>query len=269
MRRPTFAPLALLLAANCGGEPKKAENEACRATYTKLEELGCIEKTKEMFARGCFVSEVDLRPADCDSSQLDACVAELSKFENQPLDEFLMANCNPSGPQAFEMPAPDLVALRRAKTAADRLAAEAEAARLAKEAQAAEAKAAVEKAVTVQELAVEGAGDRSIIQYAKFDHEGGLKIEDLLSVTRGGLTTYRDCHAAVLVNHPDASGKVSIHFLIDPQGAVTSAIVQGSTIDDADLSTCMTSAVKLLRFPASKDGTNTTVTVEFQFDVFG
>jgi hypothetical protein len=262
----TVLVLEILLTVACGRDPKEPENDGCRKAYAKLEALGCIETTKQVFARGCFADDIELRPADCDLSVMDPCVAVIAEFEQQPggwseaLDNFLMHDCDPNGPLTFEMPKPDIAALRRAKAQADAAMADANA----------KTDAAAEQ-LTAERLAAEHAAleplrARSIVKLGKPEIQGRTSKDQVLEVLNVALPNVRECHVAALVNNPDLVGEISIHFVIGSDGSVKSTVVQESTIDDPELGRCINRAVKKLAF-ATPEGGNTLVTAAFELEL--
>lgn len=268
MRAQIFAPvlvLELLLGVACREQPQAPLEDGCRATYAKLEALGCIETTKRLFAHGCFVADPDLIPSDCDTSVLKPCTDEIEAFEQrpggwgEPLDAFLMHGCDPNGPNVFEMPEPDKAALLRAKVAADAVAA-------AEQAQAEQA-AAEQRAA--RQAALEQARARSIVKIGKPEiqgESGHAKVLEVLSVLNGALANFRECHAAVLVDHPFRIGKISVIFAIGSDGRVRSAVLEESTFTDRSVGSCVAKAVKSLRFPAPP-GSSAIVTVALELEL--
>jgi hypothetical protein len=231
-------------------------DDHCRATYAKLEALGCIEKTKQLFAHGCFVADADLIPADCDTSVLKPCTDEIEAFERQPggwgepLDGFLMHDCDPNGPNVFEMPKPDKAALLRAKTARDAIAAAEQA---AAEQAAAERRAAMP-------AALEQARRRSIVKVGVPEIHGDSSKAKVSKVLNAALPSFQQCHARVLVEHPDRIGKVRVAFVITSDGVARSAVTEESTLGDREVGQCFSKAVKGLRFPST--GTSGTALVK-------
>jgi hypothetical protein len=260
------APLLLLLLdVACARDPQAPEEDHCRATYAKLEALGCIEMTKQLFAHGCFVADNDLIPSDCDTSVLKPCTDEIEAFERrpggwgEPLDSFLMHDCDPNGPNVFEMPKPDKAALLRAKTARDAVAA-AE--------QAAAQQAAAEKRAAMP-AALAQARQRSIIKVGKPEIHGSFESSKakLSKVLNDALPSFRQCHAVALVDDPLLIGKVSIQFAISSNGTVPSAVVAESTIRPPQVGHCFSKAVKQLRFAPTGTSGTAIVTVPFELEL--
>jgi hypothetical protein len=70
------------------------------------------------------------------------------------------------------------------------------------------------------------------------------------------------CYEREVLARPDRGGSVSIRFLIEPDGAVSSASGQGF---DAAVASCVASVIKGIAFPMPRDGAPVTVSYPFLF----
>lgn len=75
----------------------------------------------------------------------------------------------------------------------------------------------------------------------------------------------RLCYRELLRRDPDARGKVTVKVVIDAHGAVSSATIKNTQIDDEAFGTCMTSAMLGLRFPEPRSGGIVIVSYPFVF----
>lgn len=65
--------------------------------------------------------------------------------------------------------------------------------------------------------------------------------------------------------NPDAKGEVKMRFVVNPSGAVTNAVVAGSSIGNAEIEQCLVRRVMMMNFPAF-EGSPKTVTFPFRFN---
>jgi hypothetical protein len=227
--------LVLLFAAQaCGGEQK----QACEATYTKLEVLGCIKHYEQLVGRGCLLtSNKSLIPTDCDPSVLKLCNEELASFEqqtgapSQPLHEFLERKCGPKGTKVIDWPEPNMDALRRAKAKADFEA---------------ETKLAADK--------IDQARARSVVKPIEAEFSSSepkaLSTADVSEVVSGWLEGIEHCHAAVLLADRTLAGRVTLELGVREDGSVGLSTVVPSTDEHQDFQDCITRLVRGWQFPA-------------------
>jgi TonB family protein len=99
---------------------------------------------------------------------------------------------------------------------------------------------------------------------------GSLDKELIRQVIRRNIQQIRYCYEKELQVKPDLAGKVSVRFVIAPSGDVQGAkVVDGSTLNEANLSECITVRVRSWKFPAPKGGGNVIVTYPFVFKQSG
>ena len=75
----------------------------------------------------------------------------------------------------------------------------------------------------------------------------------------------RYCYESELVRNPDMSGKVTIKWVIGPQGTVTQVNTLASTLGNKRVESCINARVKSWNFPPPKDGGIAIVTYPFVF----
>jgi len=84
--------------------------------------------------------------------------------------------------------------------------------------------------------------------------EGGLTREEIARVIQRHINQVRYCYEKELNRAPNLSGKVSVAFLIDGAGRVTTSDISESSMDDATVETCVTSVIKRMQFPQPRGG---------------
>ena len=94
---------------------------------------------------------------------------------------------------------------------------------------------------------------------------GSLSKEAIRTTIRSHINQIRFCYERRLAQQPELTGRVSIRFLIDSSGAVTSSRVAGSTIGDRAVDICVARAIQRITFPEPEDGGVVFVTYPFLF----
>ena len=106
-----------------------------------------------------------------------------------------------------------------------------------------------------EQMQVHGSMDRRIIRKVVKDHEG----------------EWRACYERYereLANKKGLNGsRVVVAWMITPQGTVSSAIVEESTMKNKNIETCITNSVKFWRFRVPKGGGSVMVEATFVFEV--
>ena len=92
---------------------------------------------------------------------------------------------------------------------------------------------------------------------------GALSADEIRTVIRRNLAGVRHCYEVALRTDPTLQARVTAHFVIGADGAVTSATVDGS--DDVTMTTCIASRVRSWQFPAPRGGGLVTVNYPFVF----
>ena len=77
-----------------------------------------------------------------------------------------------------------------------------------------------------------------------------LDKEDVDRVMRRSAGLFRQCYQRALDRSGPISGTLTVRFVIDAEGKVTSSRGSGGSLGGTDVSSCVTSKITLLRFPA-------------------
>ena len=88
---------------------------------------------------------------------------------------------------------------------------------------------------------------------------GRLPPEKIRDIVRASFERFRKCYEVGLERDPRLTGRVSIRFLIDRDGKVSSALVAGNTLPDCAVTACVRDAFKTLTFPEPQGGIVTVV----------
>jgi hypothetical protein len=83
---------------------------------------------------------------------------------------------------------------------------------------------------------------------------GRLPAEVIQRVVRQNFGRFRMCYEQGLAKNPNLTGRVSVRFAINRDGAVKHASNAGSDLPDSGVVSCVVSAYYGLSFPAPKDG---------------
>jgi len=83
---------------------------------------------------------------------------------------------------------------------------------------------------------------------------GRLPPDAIQRVVRANFGRYRLCYENGLRNNPNLQGRVAVRFIIDRNGAVSSAQNGGSDLPDASVVSCVTRAFYGLSFPQPENG---------------
>lgn len=93
--------------------------------------------------------------------------------------------------------------------------------------------------------------------------EGGLDRNAIAAVIQRHLSEVRFCYESGLQKKPNLSGRVSMKFLIGPQGIVTSAQVNNSSLAHPLVENCIRDRLKTWQFPKPQGGVNVKVNYPF------
>lgn len=103
------------------------------------------------------------------------------------------------------------------------------------------------------------------VRYVTF-HDGGypqvngrLPPEAIQRVVRQSFGRLRGCYQEALLRNPQLEGRVAVKFVIDRSGAVSSAELSESTLDDAKATACVVAHYKQMAFPEPEGGIVTVV----------
>ena len=75
----------------------------------------------------------------------------------------------------------------------------------------------------------------------------------------------RSCYKNELKNDPKLIGKIAVKFVISATGTVKSSKVQGTTVENKAVESCVADQIKKIQFPAPKGGGVVIVTYPFLF----
>ena len=78
-------------------------------------------------------------------------------------------------------------------------------------------------------------------------------------MVRQNFGRFRLCYEELLRTNDKAAGRVTVEFVINKDGAVSSAKDSGSDIGDATMISCMANHFKTITFPKPEGGGNVTV----------
>ncbi len=92
---------------------------------------------------------------------------------------------------------------------------------------------------------------------------GGLDRNEIAAVIQRHLSEVRSCYEQGLQNKPNLSGRIAIKFLIGPQGFVTLAQVDHSSLGHGLVETCIRDRLKTWNFPHPEGGVTVKVTYPF------
>jgi len=94
---------------------------------------------------------------------------------------------------------------------------------------------------------------------------GSIDPELIRKVVHEHRAQIRTCYETQLTAKPNLAGKLVSAWTIDPQGSVTEAHTQESTLHDKTVENCVASKIKTWRFPIPKGGGEVFVTYPFIF----
>ncbi len=96
---------------------------------------------------------------------------------------------------------------------------------------------------------------------------GSLSREVIRRAVRRQVNAVRFCYERRLATQPDLEGRVTIAFVIGPDGAVQSSAVASSTLDDEATERCVADVVARVRFPTVEGAGAVAVNYPFVFDL--
>lgn len=95
--------------------------------------------------------------------------------------------------------------------------------------------------------------------------QGALDKDVIRRVIRRSLSRIRYCYERELLKDPNLAGRVSVRFVIRPDGTVTGVSDGGSSLPSEEAKACVRRAISALVFPRPKGGGVVTVTYPFIF----
>jgi TonB family protein len=103
------------------------------------------------------------------------------------------------------------------------------------------------------------------VRSGESDVVGSLPREVIRRVIRRHINEARYCYERELARDPDLAGRVTISFVISPDGSVASADVASSTLGSDAVESCLSTAVRRWAFPAPQGGGIVRVSYPFEF----
>ncbi len=98
---------------------------------------------------------------------------------------------------------------------------------------------------------------------------GSLDKELIRQVIRRNAGQIRYCYESQLTKYPKLGGKLAIKFVITASGTVASSTVAQSSVNNAEMETCVAGRVRTWQFPKPKGGGVVIVTYPFVFKQSG
>ena len=92
---------------------------------------------------------------------------------------------------------------------------------------------------------------------------GRLDATSIRSTIREQMGQFRFCFEWQLHRHPELAGRVTMRFVIGPDGTVTEATIADDALGDPTVLRCFQGIVGRMRFPAPEEGGNVTVNYPF------
>src|SRR5205823_13974990 len=94
---------------------------------------------------------------------------------------------------------------------------------------------------------------------------GSIDPELIRKVVHDHRAQIRTCYETELTSKPNLAGKLLAAWTIDPQGIVTEAHTQETTLKDHAVEQCVPARIKTWRFPIPKGGGEVLVLYPFSF----
>lgn len=94
---------------------------------------------------------------------------------------------------------------------------------------------------------------------------GSLSKNQIQQVIRRNIAKVRYCYERELARTPALAGRVTTRFIINPAGAVSSASIQSTTLNNTTVEACVTKMLQSFHFPHPPGGGVVIVTYPFVF----
>ncbi len=107
--------------------------------------------------------------------------------------------------------------------------------------------------------------DMVVLKTGKPSYEGSLDKSIIERVMKRYFNQYRYCYQRELNKNPTLYGKVTVRFIIAPDGAVSSARAAVDTVGNSRVNACVLRTAKRMLFPHPKNGGRVVVTYPFIF----
>jgi hypothetical protein len=109
-------------------------------------------------------------------------------------------------------------------------------------------------------------GDLPEITHGKLEMTGSLSEEIIRSTIRSYRRQIRYCYEQTLIRHPDLTGKITVHFIINSKGLVRYAEgVSTPGLQGTNLKYCVLTKVRTWKFPKPRGGGEVEVYYPFLF----
>ncbi|MBK7777937.1 MAG: AgmX/PglI C-terminal domain-containing protein [Sandaracinaceae bacterium] len=95
---------------------------------------------------------------------------------------------------------------------------------------------------------------------------GSLSADVIRTVVRANRRHVQACYETALARWSALRGTVTVRFIIQPDGTVSTATVVSDTVGDAGLRACITASIVTWRFPAPDGGGLVSVTYPFTLE---
>ncbi len=100
----------------------------------------------------------------------------------------------------------------------------------------------------------------------KLERTEGLTQKQVMEEVKKHLGKIQQCYERALISNGSLAGRVEYEWVINPKGIVSSVKIKSSEMQGADgLNGCVTDVFRKMRFPAAKNGQETTPNVGFPF----
>ena len=83
---------------------------------------------------------------------------------------------------------------------------------------------------------------------------GSMPKEIIQRIIRRSMGQYKYCYEKELVKQPSLAGKLNVKFVIDKLGAVKTATIKSSTMNNKKVEDCVSKVTRRLRFPSTSGG---------------
>jgi outer membrane biosynthesis protein TonB len=92
-------------------------------------------------------------------------------------------------------------------------------------------------------------------------------IADYQAIVQNNRDKFRTCYEASLAAHPGIQGRITLKFILNPDGSLKEANIDKAASDilNDDIERCMAGVLKSLSFPSSKRGMESTIRYPFNF----
>ncbi len=97
------------------------------------------------------------------------------------------------------------------------------------------------------------------VRQGKLTIQGAVEPRQIFSTTRRTQTQFRYCYDKQLARDSSLQGRVVVRFTIESTGLVSNVVVQSTTVENAELETCLVRIFSRMQFPSPADGSKAVV----------